>query len=90
MSASDFGGGLSGTGLSKQQSRLEHACLYHLSMKAFKDWLEEDEDVSTKKHRENTQEKMRDAKQSHEQFVKMKDRSVRAYVCVYLPVYACM
>lgn len=54
--------------------RLEQACLNELGMKQLRKWLEEDEDSRMNKANEKAMEKLKDAKQAHEQFVKKKDR----------------
>ncbi len=48
-----------------------HNTLY--SLKQLKVWLEEDGEASTSKANESAMEKLKQAKQSHEQFVKKKD-----------------
>ena len=54
--------------------RLEYNALYDLSMKRLREWVEEDEDKAAEASREVKLEKMAEAKVSHEQFVKNKDR----------------
>lgn len=58
----------------QQQQRLEYAALFELSMKRLKQWIEEDDDKRTDAEREVLQEKMREAKISHDNFVRLKDR----------------
>lgn len=55
-------------------NRLEAICLNELGLKRFRQWIEEDEDEKSKREAEALAEKLRDAKSSHEQFVKKKDR----------------
>lgn len=57
----------------KLVKQLESQCLYELSMKRLKTWVEEDEDKKLAEEAEDNAEKSKLAKTSHEQFVKKKD-----------------
>ena len=52
---------------------LESQCLNELSLKRLRLWVEEDEDEKLTKQNEDAAEKIREAKKSHEQFVRKKD-----------------
>lgn len=52
----------------------ESQCLNELSLKQLRLWIEEDEDDKLASQNESAAEKIREAKKSHEQFVKKKDR----------------
>lgn len=53
--------------------KLETACLHSVSLGRLRAWLEEDEDAKVVKESETALDKLKQAKNSHEQFVKKKD-----------------
>lgn len=53
---------------------LRSTCLNDLSLKRLKQWIEEDEDAKQKEAQAASQEKLKEAKSMHEQWVKKKDR----------------
>jgi hypothetical protein len=58
----------------QQMRSLETQILNDLSLKRLRMWVEEDEDEKLTKQNEEQAEKIREAKKSHEQFVRKKDR----------------
>jgi hypothetical protein len=61
------------TGEDKMIKALEMQCLNELSLKRLKDWIEEDEDKKIAEENEGALTKLKEAKVSHEQFVRKKD-----------------
>ncbi|KAJ1437688.1 hypothetical protein B484DRAFT_392641, partial [Ochromonadaceae sp. CCMP2298] len=53
--------------------RYEQQCLQELSLRQLKAWIEEDEEAQASRANEGAMEKLKMAKESHEQFVKKKD-----------------
>jgi hypothetical protein len=72
--------GNTNTKAEQQAKSLEMQCLNDLSLKKLRQWVEEDEDDRLSKELENSAEKLRESKKSHEQFVKKKDRCCPAIV----------
>ncbi len=70
---SRFGGSLD-VDMMARRRRLDYNALYDMSMKKLREWVEEDEDKKLEEERELRQEKMAEAKLSHDQFVRKKDR----------------
>lgn len=52
---------------------LENQCLHELSLKRLRGWIEEDEDQKLVAENEAALEKLREAKSSHESWLKKKD-----------------
>ena len=64
---------LQGDGDNKQVKAWETQCLNELSLKRLKEWIEEDEDKKIAEENEDAVTKLKEAKISHEQFVRKKD-----------------
>lgn len=60
--------------LDEVAANAERNTLMKLSIKQFKQWVEDDEDKKAEAEKEKLEEKQQEAKISHEQYVKKKDR----------------